>query len=377
MFRVPTVFILGAGASWHYGYPTGEALVKRVVEKADLAANFFDNSIQTHNELLPEYLADAIKTCDQANVAAVWKKGLDEVHELQSGLEQVNPLVIDYYLGWNSKLRDIGRLLIAWVILECEYNSRNGTNANRPMPERKTAEDNWCRFITHQLAIYCRESKDLLSNRVSFITFNYDVSLERTLRNSLKHIKLFSDEDIKVFLSGSRIVHVYGRVRDVDAHADWPLAAMENLDPRTLTAHSRAKYQQAMKNTLDIVYKASRGLRVIDPHDKGTNDHELTIARTAIGNAKRIFILGYGFDQENSDRLNLREYLRHTMSPGFSSVAFTNYEDRGQVNKRASKVFYGAIAPEILANGHTLVSRYEKSVRNTYDALAWDFDLSE
>lgn len=27
MFRVPTVFILGAGASWHDGYPTGEELV--------------------------------------------------------------------------------------------------------------------------------------------------------------------------------------------------------------------------------------------------------------------------------------------------------------------------------------------------------------
>jgi hypothetical protein len=32
MFRVPTVFILGAGASWHYGYPTGEDLVKMVIE---------------------------------------------------------------------------------------------------------------------------------------------------------------------------------------------------------------------------------------------------------------------------------------------------------------------------------------------------------
>jgi hypothetical protein len=38
MFHVPTVFILGAGASWHYGYPTGEDLVKMVIERADAAA---------------------------------------------------------------------------------------------------------------------------------------------------------------------------------------------------------------------------------------------------------------------------------------------------------------------------------------------------
>jgi hypothetical protein len=29
-----TVFILGAGASWHYGYPTGEKLIKLVANKA-------------------------------------------------------------------------------------------------------------------------------------------------------------------------------------------------------------------------------------------------------------------------------------------------------------------------------------------------------
>jgi hypothetical protein len=29
MFKANTVFILRAGASWRYGYPTGEELVKR------------------------------------------------------------------------------------------------------------------------------------------------------------------------------------------------------------------------------------------------------------------------------------------------------------------------------------------------------------
>jgi hypothetical protein len=28
MFTEPTVLILGAGASWHYGYPTGEEMLE-------------------------------------------------------------------------------------------------------------------------------------------------------------------------------------------------------------------------------------------------------------------------------------------------------------------------------------------------------------
>jgi len=34
MFNRKTVFILGAGASWHYGYPTGEELVRKVIAAA-------------------------------------------------------------------------------------------------------------------------------------------------------------------------------------------------------------------------------------------------------------------------------------------------------------------------------------------------------
>jgi hypothetical protein len=43
VFKNPTVFILGAGASWHYGYPTGEDLVKMVIQRADAAADYFSD----------------------------------------------------------------------------------------------------------------------------------------------------------------------------------------------------------------------------------------------------------------------------------------------------------------------------------------------
>jgi hypothetical protein len=37
MFKAKTVFIIGAGASCHYGYPTGEELVRRIISKAKTA----------------------------------------------------------------------------------------------------------------------------------------------------------------------------------------------------------------------------------------------------------------------------------------------------------------------------------------------------
>src|SRR5664279_2834055 len=139
-------------------------------------------------------------------------KAMQETAKLRIGLEQVNPLVIDYYLGWNSDVQKIGRLLIAWVILECEQLSKH-SNINRYPKSNSTVNttkyyDDWVRFIIHQIAIHCKESSDLLQNRVSFVTFNYDVSLETKLRNGLDHIQLFSKDDISKFLSG-RVIHIY------------------------------------------------------------------------------------------------------------------------------------------------------------------------
>jgi hypothetical protein len=41
MFKRKTVFILGAGASWHYGFPTGDGLVKTIAQACSQVSNFF------------------------------------------------------------------------------------------------------------------------------------------------------------------------------------------------------------------------------------------------------------------------------------------------------------------------------------------------
>jgi hypothetical protein len=366
-----TVFILGAGASWHYGYPTGETLVKNVIQKASIAARFFEHSLRAKNTQRPDYLTEGQGS--DVNWPTLWERAHNECVKLKAGLEQVKPLVIDYYLGWNPDLQNIGRLLIAWIILECEHFSQN-SNINRP-PESE-AQDDWCRFVIHQLAIHCKESQDLRRNRVSFVTFNYDVSLEHVLRNGLKHIQMFDEKDVAKFLDGSRIVHIYGKIREVAATAarvDWDT---QHQDPKQVGEAQLVNFQVKMKQILDVSYSASKGLRVIDPNDKGADDTEIMIARTAISNAKRIFVLGYGFDEHNSERLNLREYLRHTAELRERRVAFTNFQDINQINKRASNLFYGnskAFPP----GGNAFADRYEKSIRNTYDALAMDFDLAD
>jgi hypothetical protein len=114
-----TVFILGAGASWHYGYPTGEELVRRVIAKARLAQNYFNTVLNSPANGIPvrpnfisrkslNPLPNGLK-----DMRKEWTTAIGECQNLIDRLTTVDPLVIDYFLGQNPDLIDIGRLCIA------------------------------------------------------------------------------------------------------------------------------------------------------------------------------------------------------------------------------------------------------------------------
>jgi hypothetical protein len=132
MFANKTVFILGAGASWHYGYPTGEDLIKNVIAKARIAVEYF-NSVSKNPGLKgvfsgPKYIFRHSPGSPPYSTITEWKtkweteweRAINECTYLVSRLTAVDPLVIDYFLGQNPHLGDIGKFLIAWVLLECK-----------------------------------------------------------------------------------------------------------------------------------------------------------------------------------------------------------------------------------------------------------------
>jgi hypothetical protein len=375
MFRKKTVFILGAGASWHYGYPTGEDLVKAVINKANVISKYFKHSCHVNNGYAPKYILEkkAGKSLGEA-----WKAAYDESENLQKALTQINPLVIDYFLHWKPALRSIGTLLIAWVILECEARwQANPINQNRRDPPFD--RDNWYRFLIHQLAIGCENSSDLLSGELTFVTFNYDVSLENALTQALEHIDMFKADDVKKFLAADRFLHIYGAIRPVGTPPS-DLGFSEPLrDPTTIPSGEINEYQARLSNFLDKIFAASSELRVIDPHNKETDKRVIALAREAIAKAECVYILGYGFDENNSARLDLRASLDY--QKGKRCVYFTNFENKNRVNKIASKLFYGNYGHSFPLHqpwdGDRGSCFYEKSIRDVYAALELDFDPFE
>ncbi len=393
MFDTPTVFILGAGASCHYGYPTGEQLVKDVIAKTDWLTSLIDrnqivskilNTTFIQKEILPQ-------TTDQH---LAWRTFFDLCDGLSRRLRQINPPVIDYFLRENSDLQAIGKLMIALVMLDAEsvYNRQQSPNNNQNHKiiyenspfhiEREKAKsiklynfkDDWYRFILYRLTLGCQKSEDILKNKVTFVTFNYDVSLERMLKESLDVIDFFksgtTSSIIDEFLTENRFLHVYGKIRDN------PFNEAEQIDYKSpTTADGRDQFEKTLiknewiKDILEKAYEASRNLKTISPNKTEQETPEVIAAREKIESARDVFILGYGFDENNSKLLNLQKSLIiHNNKK--ARIYFTNYGDKQAINKRASKLLFRNLEHFGPNDPYNRPTEYaEKSIRNVYSQV--------
>lgn len=172
-------------------------------------------------------------------------------------------------------------------------------------------------------------------------------------------------------------MHVYGKVREDFKHPPQPLDwQVQRQRPNRMDQAKSDSYIANFGKLLDHVYPASQGIRVIDPKDKGADAEVIRSAREAINEAKQVYILGYGFDKNNSERLELGKLLDYESSNS-KRVRFTNFRNINRVNKQASKIFFGteghfSIPGSDIERGGAW--HYERSVRDVYEALELDFD---
>lgn len=365
MFRQPTVFILGAGASWHYGYPLGEDLVKKILNKAESLTAFLKDG--PPQGIVPAFCTEWYGPNPKPDH---WKQAQNLIADLVARLKAIDPLVIDYFLGHNPSVASLGKLLIAWVLLDCERNNPNCVNTNLAPEKRRETAHNWCRFVVHRLSAGCTEAKDLLRNQVTFVTFNYDVSLEEQLESGLTQTELFK-ESCAEFFTENPVIHIYGKLRDAGKRYAAP-DLRRSFNPMFGNA-DELRHLLGQKDIIDHAFHASKGINAIDPSDKGADETALAAAKRAIQEAENIYILGFGFDRNNCNRLDLEKTSRGTNK----RINFTNFGNINRVNKSAALSLTGhedTFPPNVFVYLGSHGEKYEKSERDCYGALAYDFD---
>ena len=188
MIDKKTVFILGAGASCPYGYPSGAQLRKEIC-------------LDFHSQYLSHLCATESNTHTRNDK-------LENIEYFTKTFFNSSTKSIDLFLARNPQLAETGKYIIAFKVFDAEKKSH--------FREQSVQEQDWYSYLFDRLTdgIIDRNTLPEFSrNNVSFITFNYDRSLEHFLYESLRNsFTEVPDHEIKKEFVKIKIIHVYGQI---------------------------------------------------------------------------------------------------------------------------------------------------------------------
>ena len=268
MIDIETVFILGAGASNPYGYPTGKGLRDYI---CSTFKSRFHEIIKGGKENITYKIGNLSYNAE----------------DFSRNFESSTTPSIDLWLARNPNFSHIGKLAIILSIFDAERNSKFRKDVK--------SDQDWYSHLYHEMtkSLNTPDSyKDFRNNRVTFITFNYDRSLEHFLYESLNNsFRSASGKEILKELNETPIYHVYGKIADLPGESDIDIdTAVHYLkpdeDPYLEFTFTRL---EELKENIEIAYerRQSDDSKI---HDK-------------ISSAKRIFFLGFGYASENLEIL--------------------------------------------------------------------------
>jgi hypothetical protein len=248
-----TVFVVGAGASIPYGYPSGSSMLNeaRAISIDDLRAMTNVGPRDT-----AERFKAALRDCESDS--------LDSLLELRPDLDE------------------IGRRYIAHRILTAE-------NQNY---DRRPSHGDWLSYLFNQMDTG-RTLDSFLNNPVTFITYNYDRRIEYQISRGLhaRYVEAEQEVDDRVTEHWLKnpVIHLHGSVGSLIEHSGFvPFGAREDGDD---VDHSIRRW----------TLTASKSIRIV--HQADGNSAEFQAARMALSKAECVIFLGFSFGRTNVDRL--------------------------------------------------------------------------
>ncbi len=262
MITEETVFILGAGASMPFGFPSGRDLISKICE-------FFKKDIESRKLILQNSSSNPFT--------------VELAESFMSKLLQTSNVSIDEFLRNRPDFWEIGKIGIAAVLLELE----NPNIASR-------VENNWYGLLFRELRKNASTFKNVLENKLTIITYNYDRLLEYLLFTHLRDSYNLTDSDCSLIFSPEsskiQIIHLHGKVGDLEYPSSPYLSGYgTELSPNKILGAS---------GQINIV------------HENIDNNQSFKQAHVALRYANRIYFLGFGFDDKNLERL-LPDSIRH------------------------------------------------------------------
>jgi len=288
MITEKTVFVLGAGASKPYGFPTALELRKNIIYDFP---DMFKSSFAEFNGV-PLDKVDLRK----------------DLEELINTFKYSSTKSIDLFLSRNKRFYEIGKRIAAYLIADCETKSKFREDIEEP-------KFDWYMHLFDFLTKEISNPEGIISllenNQVSFISFNYDRSLEHFIHESLFNSFTTKRNEIKSLICKIKIQHVYGKI-----------SALPWENNSSGIKYGNPEYFGFLENL-------ENNIRII--FEERTDD--LSEAKQLISEAQRIFFLGFGYADENLEALEFNKLISQSHNIYGTGLGLTDSERNRVVSK--------------------------------------------
>ncbi len=293
MITKQTVFILGAGASQPFNLPLGRELLMKVSDSLKYMPqqesyvanpnpysgtprhqlrNIDDDSL-SRNQLF-QYLLNN----DQ-------KRQFIEAFQKNLIRSEINS--VDAFLEFRSNYTEIGKIAIAYNLLKLESEKNLFENTD------------WYKYVWNKMIT---EFDLIAQNKVAFITYNYDRTLEYYFVKTMSALYGKSEIECYTKLRSIPIIHLHGKLGELPYNGqttDIPFG-----DQLT---------------DLTKLQTISKSIKII--HEDTEKNEEFLSARELLSKADKVCMLGFGFHQKNIDRLQLNKLKIKIQASGFGLAA--------------------------------------------------------
>jgi hypothetical protein len=287
MIENKITFILGAGASHPFGLPLGNGLVK-IIKKSlkgaedDLESKFDSSSIRKG------YIDLTLKENKFHALLNQLGHSNDEISKFQESLEYMELNSIDAFLEYRTEFIPIGKKVIAYNLLKYESHEKLYENSN------------WYKYIWNEMKCPF-DSFD--QNQISFITFNYDRTLEYYLINAMKALYGKSEEECFKQLKKIPIIHVHGKLGNL------PFEDTSN----------NISFGEKINDKSKLI-KASDSIKIIH-EDFGEEIKAFDQAASLLEKADKVYCLGFGYGKTNLQRLKINVLKKRVEGTGLGLTA--------------------------------------------------------
>lgn len=221
----------------------------------------------------------------------------DYILEFRDTLAKSGQTSVDAFLQHGHKFIDVGKEAIAAALLSHEQ-----TVMLFDVPRNK-AIPNWYELLFAELNTSFEEFD---KNKLSILTFNYDRSIEHYLFTAFKNTHHKKEEECAQKLQAINIVHLYGKFGDLP----WQNTGLTRV-PYAATSDQK-RYGLMVK-------RGGENIKIIHEFTDVKNDSNFKQAHKLLTTAKRIYFLGFGFNELNIKRLLLGRLLKQ---PNFRGTGF-------------------------------------------------------